>query len=134
MKRLSKAQILILHDQLLAETGGAPGIRDEGLLDSALDSQDAGFGGYELYSTVISKAARLAFGLVRNHPFTDGNKRTGVLAMLVTLAGNGLVIEASDTNLIELGIGLARGDLQTDDVVFWIIQHQVQLPEPKNTE
>ena len=125
MKRLSKTQILILHDQLLSETGGAPGVRDEDLLDSALSSQDAGFGGYEMYPTVVAKAARLAFGLVSNHPFTDGNKRIGVLAMLVTLAGNGIAIEASDADLIELGFGLARGDMQTEGVIFWISQHQM---------
>ena len=77
-----------------------------------------------MYPTVVSKAARLAFGLVSNHPFTDGNKRIGVLAMLVTLAGNGIVVEASDADLIELGFGLARGDMQTDDVMIWIGQHQ----------
>jgi len=120
MKRLSKPQILALHRQLCDATGGGQGIRDDGLLDAAIDAPDAGFGGQEMYPTVAAKAARLAFGLVSNHPFVDGNKRIGVLAMLVTLRGNGIVINTKDHDLIALGMGLAESRLNTEDVISWV--------------
>ncbi|MDR0489023.1 MAG: type II toxin-antitoxin system death-on-curing family toxin [Propionibacteriaceae bacterium] len=124
MKYLTKRQILLLHSQLLVSTGGAQGIHDEGLLESALDSPRAGFSQEEFYPTVESKAARLAFGLVSNHPFVDGNKRIGILAMLVTLEGNGIVIDASNEDLIDLGMRLASGEVDTDGVASWINDHK----------
>ena len=125
MKRLSLRQVRALHAQVLAEIGGAPGLRDETLLESAVDAPEAGFGGQELYPSVEARAARLAFGLVRNHPFIDGNKRVGVLAMLVTLEGNGINLDTSDDDLIDLGLGLAEGRMETDEVVAWIESHRV---------
>ena len=124
MKYLTKRQILLLHSQLLASTGGAQGIRDEGLLESALDSPLAGFSEEEFYPSTESKAARLAFGLVNNHPFVDGNKRIGILALLITLEGNGIVIDVSDDDLIDLGTRLASGDVDTDGVAEWINDHK----------
>lgn len=90
MIRLSKHQILLIHDQLIAETGGSSGLRDEGMLDSALNSPFQTFGGEDVYPSLQQKAARLCFGLVKNHPFVDGNKRIGAHAMLVFLALNGI--------------------------------------------
>ena len=81
MIRLSKHQILLIHDQLIAETGGSSGLRDEGMLDSALNSPFQTFGGEDVYPSLQQKAARLCFGLVKNHPFVDGNKRIGAHAM-----------------------------------------------------
>lgn len=75
MKRLSKRQILMLHEQLLSQTGGLPGLRDEGLLESALSAPFQSFGDVDAYPSLPQKAARLCYGLVKNHPFTDGNKR-----------------------------------------------------------
>ena len=125
MKRLSIHQILFLHAQLLAATGGANGIRDEGLLESALEAPFAGFAGEQLYPSVEAKAARLAFGLTNNHPFVDGNKRIGVLAMLVTLRGNGIAVRTTDEDLIQLGIALAAGEMDTKAVTDWISQHVI---------
>ena len=82
MKVLSREQLLLLHSQLINRYGGTHGIRDEGLLDSALSATFQGFGDYEFYPTVTDKAVRLGYGLVVNHPFHDGNKRIGALAML----------------------------------------------------
>ena len=89
MIRLTKAQILLLHNQLTAETGGISGLRDEGLLESAIIAPFQTFDGMDMYPTLQQEAARLCFGLVKNHPFIDGNKRIGTHAMLVFLALNG---------------------------------------------
>lgn len=90
MIRLSKPQILLLHDQLLEATGGSSGLRDEGMLDSALNAPFQTFGGEDVYPSIQQKAARLCFGLVKNHSFVDGNKRIGAHAMLVFLVLNGI--------------------------------------------
>lgn len=86
MIRLTKSQILLLHEQLITETGGSSGLRDEGMLDSALNAPFQTFGKEDMYPSLQQKAARLCFGLVKNHPFVDGNKRIGAHAMLVFLA------------------------------------------------
>lgn len=90
MIRLTKSQVLLIHDQLIAETGGSSGLRDEGILDSALSAPFQTFGGEDVYPSLQQKAARLCFGLVKNHPFVDGNKRIGAHVMLVFLALKGL--------------------------------------------
>lgn len=87
---LSKKQVLALHSDLIREFGGTEGIRDEGLLESALAAPFQTFGGKPVYPSLQAKAARLGFGLVSNHPFVDGNKRTGAHVMLVFLALNGV--------------------------------------------
>jgi len=74
-------------------------------------------------SPPANESARLAFGLVNNHPFVDGNKRVDVLAMLVTLRGNGVAVEATDVDLVELGLALADGNMDTDAVIAWIGSH-----------
>ena len=85
MKTLTKSQVLLLHKALLEAFGGAEGLRDEGLLDSALAAPFHSFGGQPMLKTVQQKAARLGFGLVKNHVFVDGNKRVGAHVMLATL-------------------------------------------------
>ena len=82
MKKLSKEQILMLHTQLIQQTGGSDGVRDYNLLDSALETPFQSFGGDELYPTIQAKAARLGYGLIKNHCMIDGNKRIGTHAML----------------------------------------------------
>ena len=85
MIRLSREQILMLHHQLIERYGGSHGIRDEGMLDSALSAPFQSFGETDFYPTTQEKAVRLAYGLVMNHPFHDGNKRIGALAMLTSV-------------------------------------------------
>ena len=89
MIKLTKEQILLLHTQLIETTGGSDGIRDIGLLESALEGPFQSYGGVELYPSIQAKAARLCYGLVKNHAMIDGNKRIGCHAMLVFLALNG---------------------------------------------
>lgn len=123
MKRLTKAQIIKMHRLLIQETGGSEGIRDEGLLDSALNAPFQTFDGEDVYKTIPAKAAKLGFLLINNHPFIDGNKRIGILAMLVFLEINGIEIKCTDDELIKLGLGLAEGTVDTKVLLGWIIEH-----------
>ena len=93
MKKLSKKQILMLHTQLIQQTGGSDGVRDYNLLDSALENPFQSFGGEELYPTIQAKAARLGYGLIKNHCMIDGNKRIGTHVMLVFLVLNGIELK-----------------------------------------
>ena len=89
---LTKQQILLLHSQLIRQSGGSDGIRDEGMLDSAINQPFQTFDGIELYPSIVDKAIRLEYGLITNHPFIDGNKRIGTHALLVMLDINGLAL------------------------------------------
>lgn len=123
MKKLTQTQIIRMHNLLIQQTGGSNGIRDEGLLDSALNAPFQSFGGEDIYKTIQYKAARLGFSLITNHPFVDGNKRIGILAMIVFLEINGIEILSTDEELIELGLGLASGSVNDRDLLKWIIEH-----------
>lgn len=109
MKILTKRQILLLHEQLINETGGIHGLRDEGLLESALASPFQEFASYSPYPTVQRKAARLGYSLVMNHPFIDGNKRIGAHAMQTLLALNGIEIECAQESLAGIFLSVAAG-------------------------
>ncbi len=124
MKRLSKRQILLLHDQLLAQTGGAPGLRDEGLLESALDAPFQGFEDTDAYPSLPQKAARLCYGLVKNHPFVDGNKRIGTHAMLVFLSVNGVELAYTQAELSAVILAVATGEQSYEDLPRWLVEHQ----------
>lgn len=123
MKTLSKKQILALHDHLIAETGGQSGLRDEGLLESALAAPFASFGSEELYPTLVQKAARLGYGLVKNHAFIDGNKRIAAHAMLVFLAVNGVELRYTQQELSGIFLKLAADEAQYEDLLAWIKEH-----------
>ena len=125
MKRLSKEQILMLHSQLIEEYGGSKGVRDHNLLDSALESPFQSFGGEELYPTLQAKAARLGYGLIKNHCMLDGNKRIGTHAMLVFLEINGLIVDYTQKELYETILSIADGVLEYVDLLKWILEHQV---------
>lgn len=125
MKKLTKAQILMLHQELIQETGGMDGLRDEGLLDSALNAPFQGFGDTDTFPSLQQKAARLGFGLIRNHAFVDGNKRIGAHAMLVFLALNGIELSYTQEELSDMVLNVAAGDSSFEDMVKWIIEHQI---------
>ena len=124
MIRLTKKQILGLHSQLIKVYGGSDGIRDEKLLESALEAPFQSFGGKELYPSIQAKAARLCYGLVKNHAMVDGNKRIGVHAMLVFMEINGYDLEYSQKELIDLILGVAAGKKDCADILHWLIEHQ----------
>ena len=123
MKILKKRQILLLHSVLIAESGGSDGVRDEGLLDSAVNTPFQTFSGQDLYPTVLEKAVRLGFGLIRNHPFIDGNKRIGTHAMLVFLNLNSITLSYEDDELISTILSVASGEVDADGLLKWIQQH-----------
>ena len=125
MIRLTKSQILLLHEQLITETGGSSGLRDEGMLDSALNAPFQTFGKEDMYPSLQQKAARLCFGLVKNHPFVDGNKRIGAHAMLVFLALNGVELQHSQAELSDVILQLAAGEIEATDLLRWILEHQI---------
>jgi len=120
---LSKEQIKRLHKMQLDATGGLDGIRDEGLLDSALASAFQTFGETELFPSTAAKIARTAFGLVSNHPFVDGNKRIGTYVMLVLLELNNINVDFSDDDIISIGLGLADGSKTDEHLLKLILEH-----------
>ncbi|MCD7726457.1 MAG: type II toxin-antitoxin system death-on-curing family toxin [Clostridiales bacterium] len=122
---LSKEQILLLHTQLLEETGGSDGIRDEGLLDSALNAPFQGFGDTDVFPSIQQKAARLGYGLVKNHAFIDGNKRIGAHAMLVFLALNKVELDYTQEELSEIFLQIAAGESGFEELLRWITSHQL---------
>lgn len=124
MITLTKEQVLMLHERLIETTGGSKGIRDEGMLDSALSNPFQSFGGEELYPSVQAKAAQLCYGLVKNHAMIDGNKRIGTHVMLVFLALNGYELSYSQKELSDTILALAAGKIFADDLLQWIIRHQ----------
>ena len=112
--RVTREFVLVLHDRLLAEHGGAPGLRDEALLDSALarPRQPLAYGDHDL----CALAAAYAAGLVRNHPFVDGNKRIAFMTAYVFLARNGRRLLAPEAEATAMMMGLAAGEI--DDAAF----------------
>ena len=114
-----------MHDSLIEETGGSGGLRDDGLLESALSAPFQGFGDTESFPSIQQKAARLAYGLIQNHAFVDGNKRIGTHAMLVFLALNGIELEYTQEELSDMILSVAAGKLSFENMAKWIIQHQL---------
>lgn len=124
MRKLTKEQILMLHHELIEAHGGSDGLRDEGLLDSALAAPFQTFEGQPMLPTVQQKAARLGFGLIMNHPFMDGNKRTGTHVMLIVLALNGIELEYTQKELYEIILQVASGEASFDVLLSWILDHE----------
>jgi death-on-curing protein len=120
---LSIDEIIEIHEKLLAATGGAYGIRDVHLLESAVMSCYQSFADENLYPTITDKAARMAFAICSNHPFVDGNKRVAVTAMLVMLRLNDIHLYFTQQELVDIGLGIADGSIGYDDIVRWIAAH-----------
>lgn len=124
MKTLSKHQVLLLHSSLIEAFGGSDGVRDEGLLESALATPFQTFDGEPVYPSVQSKAAQLGFGLIRNHPFVDGNKRIGAHVMLVFLELNGIELHYNQQELIDIILSVASGETDRQGLLQWILEHE----------
>lgn len=123
MINLTLNEIIYLHEKLLNRTGGMTGIRDFGMLESAVYSVIQCFEGQEFYPTPYERAARLAFAIIKNHPFHDGNKRIGILVLLMTLKLNHITIQYTQQELILLGLSIADGTLNYSEILDWIKIH-----------
>jgi len=124
MIKLDINNALYLHNIMCKATGSTSKIRDIGALESALYHTYASFEGKDLYPTIEEKAARQAYGIIRNHPFLDGNKRTGLFVMLVFLELNDIKLNFSQSELVELGIKIAEGRVDSQHIKKWIIKHK----------
>jgi len=123
MIKLTKEQVVSIHSSLIKASGGTDGVRDEGLLESALESPFQTFDGHDLYPSIIQKAARIGYSLVSNHPFIDGNKRIGIHIMLVFLAINGIDISCTQEDLIKIGLSLADDTMTFEELSVWLSWH-----------
>ena len=125
MIKFSKEKVLLLHQLIAEETGGSIGVRDEGLLESALEAAFSTFGGQELYPTKEEKGARIGFNLISNHAFVDGNKRIGAHAILVFLALNGVELDYEQKELSDLILSVAADESGYEDILQWLIDHEI---------
>lgn len=121
---ISKKALLLLHEESLATFGGASGLRDEGLLDSAL-ARPQNTHAYNADSTMADLAASYAFGLAKNHAFVDGNKRAAFLSIGMFLAINGLKLVADQMDAIQTMLAVAAGELDERGLSAWIHKNSV---------
>ncbi|MFQ5855792.1 MAG: type II toxin-antitoxin system death-on-curing family toxin [Anaerolineae bacterium] len=129
MNYLTGVQVLFLHARLIEETGGSHGVRDVALLESAVARPRATFGGEDLYPDLFSKAAALMDSLIRNHPFIDGNKRTGIAAAALFLRQNGRRLTATNPELETFTLYVAESGPDISEIAEWLGSHSV----PDNT-
>lgn len=120
---LTLDEVLSLHADQIARYGGSALVRDVGRLESALAMPAATFGGEFLHASLDEQAAAYLFHLVKNHPFVDGNKRTGLVAMLAFLGLNGRRLEAPDDALTDLVLGVAEGRVTKAEVAVFVLQY-----------
>lgn len=123
MINLTVNEIIFLHEKLIQRTGGMSGLRDIGMLESAVYNVIQSFGEQDAYPTPFERAARLAYAIIMNHPFNDGNKRTGILVMLITLRLNNIYIKYTQDELIVLGLSIADGNKRYKDILAWMKSH-----------
>lgn len=124
MTRFSKDKVLLLHKMIAQETGGSVGVRDEALLEATLENAFSGFGDTEFYPTKEEKGARLGYELISNHAFVDGNKRIGVYVMLTFLEVNGVPLECTDDELVDIALGVADGRVDYSSLLEWVRDHR----------
>lgn len=125
MIRFSKEKVLLLHRIMAQATGGSVGVRDEGLLESALEAAFSEFGGTEFYPTKEEKAARLGYSLISNHAFVDGNKRIGMYIMLTFLEVNGIHMDCTNEDVVFAGLSVAAGTMDYDGLLAWVREHRL---------
>ena len=123
MNYLTAEQVLFIHARLINETGGIHGVRDLNLLLSALGRPRASFDNEDLYPDIFSKAAALVDSLIRNHPFIDGNKRTGITAAGLFLHRNGYRLTASNTELETFALEAAKSAFSIQQITNWFYKH-----------
>jgi death on curing protein len=123
MRYLTLNEVLAVHDQVMRQSGGAVGVLSLPALESALAQPRMTFGGEDLYPTLVEKAAALGHSLIANHPFVDGNKRTGHAAMEVFLMVNGFEIQASVDEQERVILHVAAGEMKREEFTKWLREH-----------
>lgn len=124
MITLTKDELLQLHTKVIKASGGSDGVRDINLINSALDRHKTTFGGIDLYDNIEKKIAVTTHSLITNHGFIDGNKRIGVIVLDVLSELNHIDLKYTQKDLIDLGLGVAEGKLNDEDIYNWIIKHK----------
>lgn len=123
MITLTKEQIIMLHEAIYERYGGSCGVLNDGMLDSALQAPFQTFGGEELFPDTKDKILRLAYGLIKNHSFRDGNKRIGALVLLVLLELNGWHVNATNEEFADIIMGIAASEKDDEDLKKWVDSH-----------
>ena len=127
MDYLTAEQILYIHDRLTNETGGSHGVHDLNGLLSAVGLPQGRFEKNNLYPTLFTKAAALRDSLIRNHPFVDGNKRTGMTAGALFLRLNGYVLKTANADLVKVALGVAQSQFSLEQIAAWLKENTQKL-------
>ncbi|MEL5721753.1 type II toxin-antitoxin system death-on-curing family toxin [Treponema pedis] len=125
MNFFSEEQVIKIHSSLIIRTGGIDGVREYNLLDSSLKSIFQTFDGKELHPSILDKAVQLCYSLIENHPFLDGNKRIGIHLSLIFLKINGIDLNYTQKELIDLGLRIASGQIKKDAIKEWFVEHRI---------
>jgi len=120
---LSLAEVVEIHNDQIERYGGRPGVRDSGLLQSAVAVPQATMGGEYLHGDLFEMAAAYLFHIAKNHPFADGNKRTGAVAALVFLELNGAEVTPTQDELVDIVLSVAQGKMQKGDLAVFLRRH-----------
>jgi len=120
MRYLGLNEMLQIYSRVMQQSGGRAGILNLGALESALAQPRMTFAGVDLYPTVVEKAAALGYSIISNHPFTDGNKRMGHIAMELFLALNGYTLQATEDEQFDIITQIASGELRREGLIEWL--------------
>ncbi len=123
MRNIEVEDVLIFHKKIIEQTSGSSGIRDLGLIESALNRAVQTFDGKDLYIEIEDKISAITYSLIKNHGFVDGNKRIGVAVMVLLLRLNDIKVRFSQKELINLGFGIADGSFEENEIKQWIKKH-----------
>ncbi len=127
MKKLSLRQVLILHEIMIRKHGGSSGIRDMGMLESAINRPFATFQGEDLYPDIYMKSGAFIQSIVKNHPFLDGNKRTAYSGAYTFLKLNEIVITAKEKEAVKFMVSVANENLSVDEIATWLKKHSRKI-------
>lgn len=125
MISISMDNVVLFHQKIIKTSGGSDGIRDKTLIDAALNRGLSTFDGKYLYNTDIEKISAITHSLISNHPFVDGNKRIGISTMLILLNLNNIKVEYKQSELVDLGLGIASGKYKYETIVSWLNNHVI---------
>lgn len=125
MRYITLEQVLYVHDLLIVKLGGTKGVRDIKMLESALYRPQVTFDGIEMYSGIYAKASVVMHGIIKNHPFIDGNKRTGIHSGLMLLRLNDIKIKIKNHEIVKLALDIATDQMDLNSIENWLVNHTV---------